>query len=558
MTPDAPKSSKPLSEIGHLFLSSVRDRQTAGAQRPARTPPPKAAPRDVSVDLTPEEYAGVFGSPDAATRAAPVSAVLAGHLGGNASDRTHEYARHLAGEIGRVGLMELDGSEFRLTCIERSVGTTVVEPGPTLDASDPRHLQEAIEELNWDVSRWLIALPTPRTPEARNLLRLIDDWVLLCTGDHDGVVCCYRTLKGLADLHTTSADDSTEWPRLSLAVLGALDASQAKRLTNKLAGVCEQFLAWHLDENAVAVRPNRQVAEHLLLSCRPTRDKGQIASAPHWQIVGDQLTKMKQSQDTTPAETAQQSNIMGKGLLEASDQSETEFEDASSDIEHVGDLVVASRIVATEANDMDASHPTATSPANTGAPSPLPEDHEPAASIEIAAEAAPTPIFNTPDTTASARLHMTMTPAQSNDLENDVLDLPGGATTDEAIIAAVLGRSGDMIKCPVKAPACPTAELAVGRDRTLTMLAVANVGLTDLRAIARAWQWLNENRQLIAMAMPQLSIDACSLPRLQLLVDHHDVSAELLQPLLAVGHVSVTAYRTLKWGGKTGLLLVAA
>ncbi len=48
--------NRPLSEISHLFLSSVRDKAMGGAARPVRTPPPK----NVSLDLTPEEFAQVF------------------------------------------------------------------------------------------------------------------------------------------------------------------------------------------------------------------------------------------------------------------------------------------------------------------------------------------------------------------------------------------------------------------------------------------------------------------------------------------------------------------
>ena len=60
------------------------------------------------------------------------------------------------------------------------------------------------------------------------------------------------------------------------------------------------------------------------------------------------------------------------------------------------------------------------------------------------------------------------------------------------------------------------------------------------------------------MAMPQFVIDAHRLPCLRLLVDHKDMSAELLQPMLEAGHVSVQAYRKLRWGQKAGLLLEAA
>ena len=105
---------------------------------------------------------------------------------------------------------------------------------------------------------------------------------------------------------------------------------------------------------------------------------------------------------------------------------------------------------------------------------------------------------------------------------------------------------------------CDDARLAVSRDRRLTLLAVTTKGLSDLRLIGQAYQWLSQNRALIAMALPQLAIDAHQMPRLQLLVDHADASAEVLQPMLHTGHVSVTAYRKVRFSGRRGLLLEAA
>jgi hypothetical protein len=105
---------------------------------------------------------------------------------------------------------------------------------------------------------------------------------------------------------------------------------------------------------------------------------------------------------------------------------------------------------------------------------------------------------------------------------------------------------------------CPSARLAVTRDRGLVILAVARKGLTELRSIAQAYRWLVENRALIGMAVPQLSIDGLRHPRLRLLVDHADLTAEALAPMLESATVSVQAYRKLRWGGKTGLLLEAA
>src|SRR5687767_11839515 len=56
---DQQPPNRRLSEISHLFLSDVRDRQTDSAPRPVRKPP-GSFNGDVSVDLTPEEFAQVF------------------------------------------------------------------------------------------------------------------------------------------------------------------------------------------------------------------------------------------------------------------------------------------------------------------------------------------------------------------------------------------------------------------------------------------------------------------------------------------------------------------
>ena len=60
------------------------------------------------------------------------------------------------------------------------------------------------------------------------------------------------------------------------------------------------------------------------------------------------------------------------------------------------------------------------------------------------------------------------------------------------------------------------------------------------------------------MALPQLAIDPHQSPRLRLLVDQSDLSAEALQPVLQSEYVTVQSYRKLRWGDRTGLLLDAA
>ena len=82
-----------LSEISHLFLSSVREKHAVpGVARPVRIPPggPRIAPPppQASMDLTPEELATVFDEPESAGEPAssdlaavgPVSAIVAAHL----------------------------------------------------------------------------------------------------------------------------------------------------------------------------------------------------------------------------------------------------------------------------------------------------------------------------------------------------------------------------------------------------------------------------------------------------------------------------------------------
>ena len=141
---------------------------------------------------------------------------------------------------------------------------------------------------------------------------------------------------------------------------------------------------------------------------------------------------------------------------------------------------------------------------------------------------------------------------------SEVIDLPDAQANPASIVHAILHGSGDLVECPVKPPMCPEASLAVSRDRRLILIAVARQGLNDLRQIGRAYQWLIENRALVAMAVPQISIDAHQLPIVRLLVDHADMTADLLQPIVQSGSVLVQAYRKLHWAGKTGLLLEAA
>jgi hypothetical protein len=526
MSDDGQKPKKrSLSEISHLFLSNVRDRQTDGAQPPLRTPPPaqwtppQAGPQmprtDESIDLTPEEFARMYGGGGAEPAPAPaeprrkvvpVSAIVGAHLNGKQFDYVKQYARHRATAVGRVGLIEIDGSELRLMCFDPTGGhPTGLEAELPPECGEPRQMSEALEEMNWDVEQWLLMLPNPRTPEARALLREIDRWVLLCTSDHDGVVSGYRMLKGLAESNR---------PRLALSVLDADDDAQDARVQQKLAGVCQQFLDWPLDPEP-PVQPAETVSEHLVLLYRPTRDKAQLAAAPQWMVVAEFLERTRAALEDA-ATAASASPAAPEPTMKPEDLRDPSIlEEARALIADVG--------MADGPLTPDVPLQPALRPPHPGPPA-------------IAAQG-----------------------VRVDDSVVEVIDLPGADASNQTILAAVLRKAGNaLIECPLRPPMCVEARLAVGRDRGLVLLVAASQGLGEMRSIAAAYRWLSENRELIGMALPQFSIDARQAPRLRLLVDRADLTGDALQTMLASQHVSIQAYQKIRWGERLGVFLEAA
>ena len=266
------RNKKSLSEISHLFLSSVRENATGGV-RPMRVPPAaqRTGPRpvssgmrsgNISIDLTPEEFARVIEDGEAAEPSldrptvGQVSAIICSQFNGQQLDRAREYARHLAAAGQRIGLIEVDAADCRVMCFEPSTeqnNDSSVPAGEATEAATGRQMSQAIEELAWDIDRWIVLLPSPRLPEARQLLKKINHWVLLSTCDHEGVISCYRAIKGLAEMPR---------PRLTLALLNAPDKTEAGKVYRKIAGVCEQFLNWKMEAEA-AVEPTDAVTEQL-------------------------------------------------------------------------------------------------------------------------------------------------------------------------------------------------------------------------------------------------------------------------------------------------------
>jgi len=494
---DQPKNPRSLSDISHLFLSSVRERQTGTSARPQRTPPPKSDPRDAresrETDLTPQEFQHVLSEaheqPSELASVPPVRAVIASHLGSRQFDAVRSYARSLASSGRRIGLIWIDVSEFALLTYEPDERVQEQHQQSTNDCFDSRIMREAIAELNCDLECWILAVANPRVAEARALLKDVARWVLLSGKDHDAVVACYRTLKGLADLHR---------PRLSIAALDTTEPAESEQVFSKMASTCMQFLNWSLEaEPPVEDAPH--VAECTVMHCSAQGDKAHIATAGHWQVVAELLNQAHES-DEDDAEP-----LTPEKVIKPSEMFSAE---------------------------------TAQKP------------HQPTAD-ELAAQARIRRLVSVPKLEP---MPMPTAPKSAN--ASEVIDLPDD---EGSLIDAVMRHSGnEIIECPIRPPMCPQARLALTRDRRLTLIAAAGHGLAELRDIGLAYRWLVENRALVAMALPQMAVDAKQMPHLRLLVDQADLNAEVLQPIFQVNTVTICSYRKLRWGERNGLLLEAA
>jgi hypothetical protein len=514
---------RPLSEISHLFLSEIRSRQPGGP-RPTRVPPGKKV--DASVDMTPEEFAAALEAPCAPepevqpATASPrepqsttpgakpcLSVVIAGHLLEQSCTAIRQYARQLADDAGQVALIEADGSEFALSCFEagEESGTKPL----ILGAGDTRQVSEIINELAYDVDRWLVCLSNIRAPEARELLQAAPHWVMLTTADHEGVVATYRALKGLSELGQR---------RVSLVVLDARDDAHADAVFRKLDAVSRQFLHCGLEAGS-SLRAVENVTEHALIELRvePSADG---TEAPHWNVIRELFTSAVGPGNEKPVEPKNPPQAATQPARMESNRIEQNRVDVP--------VIDQSRIEQPKIEQVKNEQPRIEQP-RTAQASPM-------------------------------KLNFNETVAAVDNALPQVIDLPADAG-DRAILDAVVrqgGADGRWVLCPIHPPMCPEALLAVGRDQRLMLLTVAGRGMERLASVASALRWMSENSELIRMALPQLSIDAEAVPAVTLLVDHNDLSAEVLQPMMQSGTVNIQAYRKVKWGVKTGLLLEAA
>lgn len=566
--PNAESAKRTLSEISHLFLSDVRDRHTGGAPRPQRVPPgqrPPAEPGDPvtpsrNTDAVPGPNSGFFSADDEAADhdaapAPPVTAIIAAHFGGLQPARVRQYARHLAAQIGRVGLIEIDGADLRIACFELACDATDRHfddaPFPESEVHDPRSLAEAIEELDWDVRHWLLAASNLRAPEIRSLMGSVGHWALLSTCDHDGVVASYRALKGLCDAVPGRR------PLLTLSLLDAGSEPEMARVFAKLSGVCQQFLDWPVEPEP-AIVPAPGVTEDPVLVFHPANPAVDV-SGP-WAVLADLVARANSAAgEPVACDSELRTELAAEAMLSApsprpAQPAPVRESGPASQPRPRPSVPGPTYTPVTDLPPEPAARAQASSPAPVSSAEEFVMNDQPRLAPTPAANPASNGIRISPDSIIPAEGDRTSSRAGTS----EVLEISSEGSA-ESILAAILSRpESGLVECPVRTPMCPSARLTIDRDRRVILLAVAREGLAELRSIGQAYRWLIENRALIGMAVPQLAIDAHQFPRLHLLVDQADASADALQPMLQSGHVTVQAYRRLRWGDRTGLLLDAA
>jgi hypothetical protein len=525
------KPSRSLSEISHLFLSTLRENTGGeGRARPVRIPPGERA-------ASPRGDDGTADSADEPTQRKRVTGIVTAQLDDQVTEATLAYAASLASRGERVGVMTVDATEFKLQIVECDSDVPASEPEVS-DLSDARLMTETVRELNHDVDRWLFVVGDRRRPEARAIFSRVDDWTMLTTCDHDGIVAGYRTLKGLAE--------GAKSP-LAIALMDAQGHEQSARAFDKLASVCRQFLDWDVSHERLETDVENARA-YTVLWCHGPRDAAP-ADAPQWGVVEGFLE--------LPPDAAANAAHYGTSA-------ETALGGAATQINDVDDEFDAEALAMIDATDERSSVDIPSLARPIGRPAPIKQSSDQGSEDETMSMPSPAmlngelsagplkrPGPTTNDVSDSFAFNNV---ASSVDPSGEVIELPDGVS----VLSAFLRGNNALLTTPIAPPMCPGATVAVGRDRGLVLVAQAGTNLAGMDAIAAAVRWLDDSKQLIAMAMPQLTIDAARPTIVQLLIDHADRSAEGLRPLLGNSRITIRSYRRLRWAGRNGLLLDAA
>jgi hypothetical protein len=574
-----------LSEISRLFLSDVRDLSGEGRAPPQRVPPKRVPPASNSapprlpepaISSSLEHEAGLPAiDDDADLSLPPVTALIGAKLNGTLIRRACQFASGLAGELP-VGLVVVEATEIRLVWVAQ--GQAAEDKATPESFSDPGRLHEALLEMSCDIGRWLVVLPDPRLVAARRLLAGLRNWVLLAPADHEGIVASYRVLKGLCDLELP--EDEADAPSVTLALVDAGDAGEAQRHARKLMGVCKQFLDLEIAAadlgslaSGPAAGPVSRVEGYTAreVACAAWPDAKEAEAA--WPVLEQVLLSHRRR----PAES--NGFVQGVASIEMSMSNDSKKDRRDEAQPLIPDHMIPPMARPPKATSADAwVHPDLERLERRLDPRPrqhrqpmLESSREPVSRRrvediqipDLAKPARPSLELRLPDLDAPIG---SQTPhGRPQEQERRPLILPRSAASDEVIdlpagetvADVVLGRL-DLVLTPVAPPMLPEARLCVSRDGAVVLVAVASPGLGDLPTIGQAMTWATENRRLLRMALSQYRLNESAEVLLHLLVSRADANAEALRPLLSTGRVTAQAYRSLTWGGRSGLLLEAA
>ena len=535
-----------------------------------------------------EEAVSIESTAEPATPPA-MAGIVGSHLNGKQMQHAKEFARRLAATGKRVGVIELSSTEISLIRFEADTrhnnAQSPVNPGDfstrKLALVSPRQITDALEEMTSELDQWLMVFPGARGNELRLMLGELNHWIMLSSCDHDGLVSCYRSLKGALDQQINHSQNQFR-PRLSLALIDGVDQSEMDKVYRKISSVCKQFMQYSVDKEFPA-ESSTPVSEYLMLRTA-IADSARFAVSPQWQAVMQFMRAQNHGNDMAPTIPPENSKSKDQMPSDYEDQNDLELsnEDSNqntrsqhvsttaplmnelSDLEHEASATEEFDPVAPIANRSPRQSP---SQSPNQSPKSAPPANRSGPTVAHGSTKKPAPSYRTRNDHSDEAIspsrprqgQLGRVPVSTTDAVADVIELPDENASCSAIVSAVLrSRSSEMVECPITPPICPDARLAVNRDRQLVVVAASGHGLCDLRSIARAYQWLVENHKILCMALPQYAIDASIKPAMYLLVDHGDMNSELMQPLFETETVSIHGYRRLRWGARAGLLLEAA
>ncbi|MFN4242245.1 MAG: hypothetical protein ACK4PI_03305 [Tepidisphaerales bacterium] len=437
-----------------------------------------------------------------------------------------EVARSLVGAGRRVGTLQYAGGRVRLGLADGELPTDANE---TAESATARELHDAAAELSADVDGWVVATDDLRsTALALEMSAAVPmggsmpatGWVVPVAAGEEGRVEAYRTVKALATWvsgrgpaseNTESGRDAggtgAPWAGRGRLVLAATEPA-AMAVVGQLREVIRKFLSWDAAD-ALLVGEASQTDVHPLMSAVLTPDE--------WSVVQSSVLLPHTAHRGDAAEPAQ------AAAGQAGEPSETPMDSAAAAGDGMG------------AGVSKGQTPTETT------------------TVEVPADAVQT---ERRGPTAADRAETYPTLGWSAD-DPVVIELP--SATAEGVLEAVLEASPEWQDCDVPVPA--TVPCRVVADRTGRAVLVAAVDRepakmgSEVVQVGRAAGWLQEHLTLVARAARPIRVE----PSLGVHVVVYVPTATRphLASLVQAG-VEVVGYRSLRWGGRLGLLVEAA